>query len=116
MIHSNHGLKHLKGQLKLEKDMLNGENSLNLFLILSSTKKGRKILLQMLYLDTMLCCPNLMLKFLVWRTSKICMLLIHSLLNHLLNVVIARVGKSSICMMDFCLELTNFAFQIALFA
>ena len=79
-------------------------------------KKGRKILLRMLYLDVMLCCLNLMLKFLVWRTSKICMLLIHSLLNHLLNVVMAKDGKSSICMMDFCLELTNSAFQIALFA
>jgi hypothetical protein len=96
--------------------MLNGVNSLSLFLILSSTEKGRKMLLQMLCLDAMLCCPNLLLKFLIWRTSKICILLIHSLLNHLINVVMARAGKSSICMMDFCLELTNFVFQIALFA
>ena len=95
--------------------MLNGVNSLNLFLILSSTKKERKILLQMLYLDAMLCCPNLMLKFLVWKVLKICMQLTHALLNHFRNVVMARDGKSSFCMMDFCFELTNFASQIALF-
>ena len=95
--------------------MLNGVNSLSLFHILSSTKKGKIILLLMLCLDAMLCCPNLMLIFLVWKVLKICMQLTHALLNHFLNVVMARAGKSSIGMMDFCLELTNFAFQIALF-
>ena len=69
----------------------------------------------MLYLDGMLCCPNLMLKFLVWKVLKICTQLTHALLNHFLNVVRARARKYSICMMDFCFELTNFASQIVLF-
>ena len=94
VIHSDHeSLKHVKGQLKLNKRHTKWSEFIESFHILSSTKKGRKILLRMLYLDAMLCCPNLMLKFLVWRTSKICMLLILSLLNHLINVVMARLGK-----------------------
>ena len=117
VIHSDHeSLKHLKGQLKLNKRHAKWSEFIEFFPFIVKYKKGRKILLRMLYLDAMLCCPNLMLKFLVWRTSKICMLLIHSLLNHFLNIVMARVWKSSICMMDFCLELTNSAFQVALFA
>ena len=95
--------------------MLNGVNSLNIFLTLSSTRKGKIMLLLMLCLDTMLYSHNLILKFLGWKVLKICMQLTHTLLNHFLNVVTARAVKNSICMMDFCFELTNFAFQIALF-
>jgi hypothetical protein len=43
------------------------------------------------------------------------MQLIHILLNHFLNVAMARVGKNSICMMAFCFDITNSAFQIVLF-
>ena len=32
------------------------------------------------------------------------MLLIHILLSHIPSVVVARDGKNSICMMDFCFE------------
>ena len=95
--------------------MLNGVNSLNIFLTLSSTRKEKIMLLLMLCLDAMLYSHNLILKFLGWKVLKICMQLTHALLNHFRNVVMARTGKSSICMMDFCFELTNFAFQIALF-
>ena len=95
--------------------MPNGVNLLSLFLTLSNTKKGRIMLLVMLCLDIMLYSHNLILKFLGYKVLKICMQLTHVLLNHFLNVVMARAGKNSICMMDFCFELTNFASQIALF-
>ena len=40
----NKSLKHLKGQLKLNRRHAKGVNSLSLFLTLSSTKKGRIML------------------------------------------------------------------------
>ena len=53
--------------------MLNGVNSLNIFLTLSSTRKGKIMLLLMICLDTMLYSHNLILKFLGWKVLKICM-------------------------------------------
>ena len=53
--------------------MLNGVNSLNIFLTLSSTRKGKIMLLLMLCLDDMLYSHNLILKFLGWKVLKICM-------------------------------------------
>ena len=44
--------------------MLNGLNLLNLFLILSNTRKGRTMWLLMLCLDDIPCCPNLIVGFL----------------------------------------------------
>jgi hypothetical protein len=54
VIYSDHeSLKHIHSQGKLTVDMQNGLNSLNLFLMLSSIRKGRRMLLLMLCLGDM---------------------------------------------------------------
>lgn len=95
--------------------MLNGVNSYNLSLMLSSTRRPRIILLLMLCRGVMYYFLNLMLKFLALKVSKNYMLMTYIFLTPMLKAVMARVGISMICMMDFYFELTNCTFQIALF-
>ena len=106
MIHSDHeSLKHLKCQLKLNKRHAKWSEFIESFPYIVKYKKGKENIVADALSRRHALLSQLDAKILGLENIK-----------DLLNVVMARDGKSSICMMDFCLELTNSAFQIALFA
>jgi hypothetical protein len=64
VIHSDHeSLKHIRGQAKLNKCHAKWVEFIETFLTSSSTRKGRKISLSMLYLDVIPCSLNLIINF-----------------------------------------------------
>jgi hypothetical protein len=68
VIHSDHeSLKHIRSQAKLIVAMQSGLNLLNLFLMLSNTKRVKIMLLLMLCRTVILCYLSLTSKFLVWK-------------------------------------------------
>jgi hypothetical protein len=116
IIHSDHeSLKHLKGQLKLNKIHAKWSEFIESFPYIVKYKKGKDNVVADALSRRHALLTQLDAKIFGLKVLKICMLPIHTLLNHFQNVVLARVGKNSICMKDFYFELTNFASQIALF-
>src|SRR5918995_2485240 len=95
--------------------MLNGLNSLRLFLISLNTRKEKKMLLLMHCLAAILCFHNLTSKYLVWRPSKINMFMMLILKMFCRIVKKEEPGTSLSLMMDLCSVLTSYAFQLALF-
>jgi hypothetical protein len=68
VIHSDHeSLKNIRSQAKLIIAMQSGLNLLNLFLMLSNTKRVKIMLLLMLYRAVILCYLSLTSIFLVWK-------------------------------------------------
>src|SRR5215216_7364551 len=95
--------------------MLNGLNSLRLFLMSLDTRRVKKMLLLMHCLVVILCFHNLTLKYLVWRQSKINMCMILNLKMYYRIVKKGEHGTSSSLTMDLCFVLTSYAFQLAPF-
>ena len=96
--------------------MLNGVNLLNLFLILSSTKKGKKNIV----VDALSRCHALLsqldAKILGLENIKDLYATNSFFAEPFTKCCDGKGWKKFICMMDFYLELTNSTFQIALFA
>ena len=79
VIHSDHeSLKHIKSQAKLNRRHAKWVEFIELFLMSLNTGREKKMLLLMHCHAAILCFHNLILKYLVWRPSKInmCMMLI----------------------------------------
>jgi hypothetical protein len=75
VIHSNYeSLKHIRGQVKLNKCNTKWVEFIKTFPYIIKHKKGKEMSLSMLYLDVISCSLNLIIIFLVWSLLKSCML------------------------------------------
>ena len=116
MIHSNHGLKHLKGQLKLNKRHAKWREFIESFPYIVKYKKGKENIVANALSRHHALLSQLDAKILGLENIKDLYATDSFFAEIFAKCLMARVGKNFICMMDFCLELINSAFQIALFA
>ena len=117
VIHSDHeSLKHLKGQLKLNRRHAKWSEFIESFPYIVKYKKGKDNVVADALFRRHALLSQLDAKVLGLESIK--ELYVHDsyFLNHFPNVVMERAGTSFICMMVFYFALISYAFQITLFA
>ena len=117
VIHSDHeSLKHLKGQLKLNKKHAKWNEFNEFFPYIVKYKKGKENIVVDALSRRHAWLSQLDAKILGLENIKDLYATDSFFAKPFDKCCDGKARKSSICMMDFCLELTNSAFQIALFA
>ena len=116
VVHSGHeSLKHLKGQLKLNKRHAKWSKFIESFSHIVKYKKGKKNIVADALSRRHTLLSQLNAKFFGLENIKDLYATDSFFAEPFDKCCDGKAGKSSICVMDFCLELTNFAFQIPLF-
>jgi hypothetical protein len=116
VIHSDHeSLKHLKGQLKLNRRHAKWCEFIESFPYVVKYKKGKGNVVADALSRRHALIPQLDAKILGLESIKELHQLILILLNLIPSVAMTKDGKNITSTMDFYFEITNNAFQIALF-
>ena len=116
VIHSDHeSLKHLKGQLKLNRRHAKWSEFIESFPYIITYKKGKDNVVADALSRRHILLSQLDVKILGLESIKELYAKTHTFLNHFQSATMERDGRSFTCMMDFYFELTNCASQIVLF-